>query len=69
MSQAFQFRFEDNGRVFCEGQNDVLEFYKEEPLRTDTRLQVCFKISCSNFADMIGHIVSFLHDLLSMNGE
>ena len=34
------FRFEDNGRVFCEGENDVLEFYKEEPLRADTRLQV-----------------------------
>ena len=36
----FLFRFEDNGRVFCEGENDVLEFYKEEPLRADTRLQV-----------------------------
>jgi len=35
-------RFEDNGRVFCEGQNDVLEFYKEEPKRADTRLQVLY---------------------------
>ena len=26
--------------MFCEGENDVLEFYKEEPLRADTRLQV-----------------------------
>ena len=34
-------RFEDNKRVFCEGQNDVLEFYKEGPVRSDNRLQVC----------------------------
>ena len=40
ISPMFWFRFEDNGRVFCEGENDVLEFYKEEPLRADTRLQV-----------------------------
>ena len=40
MSSLHLFRFEDNGRVFCEGENDVLEFYKEEPLRADTRLQV-----------------------------
>ena len=40
ISPMFCFRFEDNGRVFCEGENDVLEFYKEEPLRADTRLQV-----------------------------
>ena len=40
LKSFFLFRFEDNGRVFCEGENDVLEFYKEEPLRADTRLQV-----------------------------
>ena len=40
ISPLFCSRFEDNGRVFCEGENDVLEFYKEEPLRADTRLQV-----------------------------
>ena len=40
LKSLFPFRFEDNGRVFCEGENDVLEFYKEEPLRADTRLQV-----------------------------
>ena len=35
-------RFEDNRKVFCEGNNEVLQFYKEDPVRTDTRLEVLY---------------------------
>ena len=33
-------RFEDNEKVYCEANNEVLEFYKEQPMRSDTRLEV-----------------------------
>jgi len=35
-------RFEDNEKIFCEGNNEVLQFYKEEPVRADTRLEVLY---------------------------
>jgi len=52
-------RFEDNGRVFCEGQNDVLEFYKEEPKRADTRLQVGTATLSQSFSPFIPFICRF----------
>jgi len=33
-------RFEDNRKMICEARNEVVEYYEEEPLRADTRLEV-----------------------------
>ena len=33
-------RFEDNEKIYCEANNEVLQYYKEQPMRTDTRLEV-----------------------------
>merc|ERR1719270_190609 len=33
-------RFEDNKQIYCEAKNEVLEYYKEKPMRTDTQLTV-----------------------------
>ena len=35
-------RFEDNEKIYCEANNEVLQYYKEEPMRTDTRLEVSY---------------------------
>ena len=33
-------RFEDNEKIYCEANNEVLQYYKEQPMRTDTLLEV-----------------------------
>ena len=33
-------RFEDNEKIYCEASNEVLQYYKEQPMRTDTLLEV-----------------------------
>merc|ERR1719270_121329 len=33
-------RFEDNEKIYCEANNEVLQYYKEEAMRTETLLEV-----------------------------
>ena len=35
-------RFEDNRKIFCEATNEVLQFYGEEAVRADSRLEVLY---------------------------
>lgn len=35
-------RFEHNEKIFCEANNEVLEFYEEEPQRAEARLEVLY---------------------------